>query len=60
MTERKEFVVFSRRVARELQSKGFECKDIRPSVKNEGKDVYIFENSSELKLAISQITGKLV
>lgn len=44
--------IFSLRLARYLESKGFMIIDTRPDLKETGRDVFIFANTPQLRQAI--------
>lgn len=48
--------IFSRRLARYLIDNGFELLNVQPDKKDITKDVYVFEDTPELNLAISAFT----
>ena len=51
----KDYVVFSQRLARALCKRGFELKGTRINKKRPMYNVYLFENTEELKKAISEL-----
>lgn len=48
--------IFSKRMAKELKSKGHQPFKIRPNLKTPHYDVYVFRNTDELKRDMSKIT----
>lgn len=52
----KDFVIFSKRLAKALVAQGFILKDTRPNYKRPGYYIYLFEDSIELKNAIAKTT----
>lgn len=48
--------IFSRRLARYLIDNGFELLNVQPDKKDITKDVYVFEDTPELNLAIFAFT----
>ena len=49
--------IFSLRLARYLESKGFMIIDTRPDLKETGRDVFIFANTPQLRKAIDAYMG---
>ena len=52
-TDADKFVVFSLKLARYLESKGYEIKQTRPDLRNTGRDVFLFDDTPQLQSAIS-------
>lgn len=52
----KNFVVFSKRLAKALVAQGFVLKDTQPNKKRAGYFIYLFEDSTELQNAIAKTT----
>ena len=55
----KDFVVFSKRLAKALVAQGFVLKEKRLNNKKEGYYIYLFEDTVELKQAIRKTTKTL-
>lgn len=53
--ERKYFEIYSKKKAYELRLQGFRCIGTRPNDKFPQFDVYLFENTEELKEAFSKM-----
>ena len=54
----KDYIVFSKRLAKTLINCGFELKEIKPNRKRPKYDVYLFADSLQLRETISKITSK--
>lgn len=52
------YPVFSRRVMRQLEHKGFTVVKILPNTKFPDKNVYYFEETVELRQAVNHLTTK--
>ena len=54
MNNKKEFIVFSQLMAGYLMMRGFVLQKIIPSTKDEDKNVFIFNETEELKIAMEE------
>ena len=52
-TDTDKFVVFSLKLAKYLESNGYEIKQTRPDLRGTGRNVFLFDNTPQLQLAIS-------
>ena len=50
--------VFSRKIALELRNRGFDIVDTEPNFYKPKFDVYLFKDTNELQLALSDINRK--
>jgi len=52
------YVVYSKKVARELERKGFIVVKIEPNIKDTTRVVYFFEDTIELRKAINPLINR--
>ena len=52
-TDTDKFVVFSLKLAKYLESNGYDIKQTRPDLRGTGRNVFLFDNTPQLQLAIS-------
>ena len=52
------YIVYSKKVARELERQGFIVQKIEPNRKYPGRAVYFFEDTVELRRAIQPLINK--
>jgi len=52
-TDADKFVVFSLKLAKYLESKGYKIRQTRPDLRGTGREVFLFDNTPQLQLAIS-------
>lgn len=53
----KYLIIFTRSIAYKLRQQGFKCVGTEPNYKQPQFDIYIFENSLEIRKAFAEITG---
>ena len=49
MKTKKNIIIFSTRIARDLIQKGFVINDIQPNIKNKDRTVFYFSNTKEIR-----------
>lgn len=54
---KKDYAIFSLRIAHQLTKKGFEVKNTGINTSNPKYKVFYFENSDELREAVRQLTA---
>lgn len=52
------YVVYSKKVARELERQGFVVKRVEPNTKDPARVVYLFDDDAELRRAISPLINR--
>lgn len=56
---RKSRLIFDAKVARKLLKQGFVVIDIKPNRDNTEKSIFVFENTEEFKMALTQIMDEI-
>ena len=56
---RKSRLIFDARIARKLLKQGFVVIDIKPNRENTDKSIFVFENTEEFKLALTNIITEM-
>ena len=56
---KKDYVIYSLRIANILINKGFQLKGARVNFKNPKYMVYMFEDTAELRAALDRITNTI-
>ena len=54
----KYFVIYTKRLARKLIEQGFECLGTEIDNKNPKYDVYLFEDTQEVRIAVKELTNR--
>ena len=56
---RKSRLIFDAKIARKLLKMGFVVIDIKPNRENTDKSIFVFENTEEFKLTLTQIMDEI-
>ena len=56
---RKSRLIFDAKIARKLLKQGFVVIDIKPNRENTEKSIFVFENTDEFKLSLTQIMDEI-
>ena len=51
-TETDKFLVFSVRLAKYLENEGYEIRQTRPDLRGTGRNVFLFDNTPQLRQAV--------
>lgn len=51
-TDTDKFLVFSLKLAKYLEDMGYEIKQIRPDLRGSGRNVFLFDNTPQLRQAV--------
>lgn len=51
-TDTDKFLVFSLKLAKYLENMGYEIKQIRPDLRGTGRNVFLFDNTPQLRQAV--------
>lgn len=56
---RKSRLIFDAKIARKLLKMGFVVIDIKPNRENTDKSIFVFENTDEFKLALTNVMDEI-
>ena len=57
-TEKKNYIVYSQKMAGYLMQRGFVLIDMQPDLKKSGRNVFFFNNTPQLKSAIDEYMSR--